>query len=105
MHWALRGLWAIANGAGVFAFLTSAYPTWIEPELKDYPGASGGSAIIWGLTTFPVFLVFFLTNLIWAFRAAYEALRGSDRLPITHASVTLIVWIVAFFFDNSHHGS
>jgi hypothetical protein len=105
VRWALRGLWAIANLAGVFAFLMLAYPTWIEPELKDYPGASGGAGVVWALTALPVFLGFFFANLIWAGLATYEASKGRGRTPMILASATLVAWIAAFIFDGAHHGS
>ncbi len=101
----LRLACAIANLAGIVAFLRLASVTWIEPELKDFPGASGGAAIVWGLTALPVFLAFTLANLIWSAIEIRGALKTHDWRPLLFSVLTLAAWIVAFVFDGVHHGA
>lgn len=59
--------WVIANLFGVVTFLLwTASCCWIEPELKDVPGASGGMAFVWALGPLPLLAVFVLEDFAWA---------------------------------------
>ncbi len=93
------------NATGIFAYLSFAKPCWIEPELADFPGASGGASIIWGLTAFPILLLFLLLNSLWVLviGIAYLRHRGTAIQPALW--LALVLWGVAIYVDFSHHGS
>ena len=59
--------WCIANLAGLLVFLGwSSSCCWIEPELADVPGASGGEAFVWAAGPLPMLAGFVLADLAWA---------------------------------------
>ncbi len=92
-------LWLALNAAGIALFFALAVKTWIEPELANVPGASGGAAFVWGISALPIFLLFIVANFI----AGFRALRR--RHGAIFAALTLIAWFAAFYFDGIHHGS
>jgi hypothetical protein len=63
------------NVIGIFAYLGYASDCWIEPELANVAGASGGDAIVWGIRAFPILLLFFALNSIWVFVASFRYFR------------------------------
>jgi hypothetical protein len=91
-------LWLALNAGGIALFFTLAVKTWIEPELANGPGASGGAAFVWGLSALPVFLLFIVANLVAGFMALR---RGHGAIFV---ALTLLAWIAAFYFDGIHHG-
>ena len=100
-----EGVWLTANVTSVPVFLALASRSWIEPELKDVPGASGGAFIFWGLTALPLFAAFMLANLIWAGLGVAEGLRRRRWIGATLAFMAIVVWVAAFVFDGLHHGT
>ncbi len=98
-------LWVAANLIGIALFLHLAAKTWIEPELANEPGASGGGeAIVWFFSAFPVFLFFMLAHFasgLVAHRQRAQSGRWRGELLV---SCTLLFWLAAFFIDNDHHG-
>lgn len=91
-------LWLALNAGGIALFFALAVKTWIEPELANVPGASGGAALVWSLSALPVFLLFIVANLV----AGFRAWRG--RQGAIFVSLMLVAWIAAFYFDGIHHG-
>ena len=100
-----QSAWLIANIMGVAVFLALASRSWIEPKLKDVPGANGGAFIFWGLTALPVFAAFMLANLLWAGLGVAEGLRCRQWIGCMLALVAIGVWVAAFIFDGLHHGT
>jgi hypothetical protein len=99
-----KAQWLAANAVGVIAFLLSASQFWIEPELKDEPGANGGAAFGWIFWAAPIFAVFFVANLFWL---AVSIRRIREPWSWLHAVTDLLLiagWWCAFGFDNAHHG-
>jgi hypothetical protein len=98
-------VWLAANLLVAGAFLVVASHTWIEPELAEVPGASGGAGVVWFLTAVPVFAIATLLNLgalVWCCIARLR--RGA--WPATWLSwLVVLVWVVALLFDNSRHGA
>jgi hypothetical protein len=97
-------IWIAANAVGMGIFLAMASSTWIEPELKDVPGASGGAPVVWALTALPVFAAFMLANLIWTGFGLAELVRLKRWMTCALALGTVVLWIGAFVFDAAHHG-
>jgi hypothetical protein len=96
--------WVAANVVGAALFLAVASISWIEPELAEVPGASGGAGIVWGLSALPVFAVCTLLNLV-ALAWACMARRGQGAWPVSSlAWVSVFVWLAALALDNSRHG-
>jgi hypothetical protein len=91
-------LWLALNAGGIALFFAFAVKTWIEPELANIPGASGGAAFVWGVSALPIFLLFVVANLV----AAVIALRR--RHGAVFVALTLVAWSAAFYFDGIHHG-
>jgi hypothetical protein len=91
------------SGAAVFLFVASF--SWVEPELANIPGASGGSPIVWFLTAVPIFALFVALNfaaLVWA--ASFRTRQG--WWPLSHWYwVWLPIWLFAAVFDGVHHGA
>jgi hypothetical protein len=88
------------NVALAAAYLGLASISWTEPELRDYPGASGGAPIVWGLTAVPVFLLALLANLgvlAWAWRGGRI---GAVAKP---AWAVAALWLCALAIDFAHH--
>ena len=98
-------LWLCANVIGMVLFLHFATKTWIEPELANEPGASGGEFMVWGLSALPIFLLFMLAHFAFGLAAHRQfQTRGSWRGE-TLVCFTLLCWIGVFLYDNAHHGT
>ncbi|MBV1688023.1 hypothetical protein KRR38_10135 [Novosphingobium sp. G106] len=97
-------LWLASNMIGIGIFLYLGAQTWMEPELADIPGASGGEFVVWGITALPIFLLFFVAHFAFGFGAHRQ--RKSDGIwhGYLFLGSTLFCWIAAFLFDNAHHG-
>ena len=102
----VRTVWYLAvNTVGAFVFLLIASRSWIEPELADVRGASGGQGLVWFLTVAPVLLLFLLLNastLVWA-----GVSRSRQRhWPLSKLSwLSIAIWLCALLVDNAHHGA
>ena len=84
-------------------FFALAVRTWIEPELANVPGASGGADIVWGVSALPVFLLFIAANLVLGF-VALRQLASGRRQGAIFVAITLSAWMASFYFDGIHHG-
>ncbi len=97
-------LWVGANPIGVALFLRFAAQTWIEPELANEPGASGGASMVWGLSALPVFLIFMLAHFVVGFISGAQRQRSGSWRGEIFVGITILCWIAAFLFDSAHHG-
>ena len=94
-----------ANLAATALFLVVASVSWVEPELKDVPGASGGAPIVWALTALPIFALALVLNLSVLAWAAWVR-RREGAWPLGHiAWGSLLFWVAAIFIDSSRHGA
>ena len=100
-HW---WLCVVANLIGVALFLYLAVQTWIEPELADEPGASGGETIVWGLSALPVFLIFMLAHVGLAIAVDQKRRRSGSWRGDIFIGITFVAWVAIFLYDNAHHG-
>ena len=96
----------VTNLFGMVAFHRwSASCCWIEPELKDVPGASGGAAFVWAFGPLPILIAFMLADLIWGSIEEIKAKSGQRLKSIAAPLLVLALWASAFVFDGLHHGS
>ncbi len=97
--------WVIANLLGVTFFLRwSASCCWIEPELKDVPGASGGTAFAWAFGPLLVLVAFVLADFTWGTIVEIRSPRGRRLKRLAVPLLILAGWAAAFVFDGLHHG-
>ena len=94
----------MANLLGMALFLYLAVQTWIEPELANEPGASGGEFIVWGISALPIFLLFMIAHLATGFVTNIQRRRTGSWRGEIFVGLTLVCWIVVFIYDNAHHG-
>jgi len=97
------------NSVGIVLYLVFAVPCWIEPELADVPGASGGAADVWGLTALPVLAGFVVINAGWLLaELAAVVTKKTWRFSVPLLRIPLVVvpvaWALAVLLDFSHHG-
>jgi hypothetical protein len=97
-------IWVAANLIGLAVFLHIAAQTWIEPELANEAGASGGEFIVWGMSALPILILFFLAHFAMSFVAHHQRKRSGSWRGEIFVVVTFLCWISAFYFDNAHHG-
>lgn len=95
--------WLLFNLIALGAFILLASKAWLEPELKDVPGANGGAGVFWALTALPILLATFVTDLVWFGRAVAHAIAAKDRQPMWGALGCAAVWMLAVVFDQFHH--
>jgi len=92
-------LWLAFNAGGIALFFHFAVESWVDPELDLGPGTNGGEAVVWGMSAFPVFLFFLVANLVACLIAVWR------RRGVIFVVLTLVAWIVSFYFDGIHHGT
>lgn len=96
--------WLTANSVGVLLFLILASSAWIEPELANVPGASGGAAFGWFATAVPVFVGFAIAHLVMAVKAIRAIASRRAWGPLLALTFTAVLWAWTLWFDNLHHG-
>jgi len=97
--------WLLANVVVAGAFLGVASFSWIEPELADYPGASGGAAVVWFMTAVPLLLVSGIGNLgVLAWGGVRRHRAGAWPFGVGAWLIPLI-WLAVLLLDNSRHGA
>jgi hypothetical protein len=98
--------WGVANLVGMLVFLKwSASCCWIEPELKDVPGASGGAAFVWALGPLPVLAAFVVADLVWAVVLEIKTPPQRRWYALAAPAMVLVGWLTVFIFDGVHHGN
>jgi len=98
------GIVAFVNLIAIVAFMLVASNEWIEPELADVPGASGGAGIVWVLVVFPIFLGCGLLDLMWVILVCFVCKwKEMWRLGLAFLPI-LAVWLGALYVDGLHHG-
>lgn len=94
----------VANTVLSLAFLLMASQTWIEPELANVPGASGGAGVVWFLVAVPIAVLAAILNAgVLAWSCTVRLRSGTWPAPWFSWFVVL-VWVAALVFDNAHHG-
>ncbi len=96
--------WLALNAGGLLLFFTLAKQTWIEPELSNEPGASGGEFIVWGMTALPILLLSLAGHFVFGFSAYREWVDQKNWRGSVFVAATTLCWGGAFIVDNAHHG-
>src|SRR5471030_3473314 len=94
----------VANIAALLLYMFIASATWVEPELADVAGASGGDAVIWVLGALPILLFLSVVNiagLIWSTIVRY---RNGQWHFVWGAWSVPAIWGLAVAYDFSRHG-
>ena len=92
------------NLFGIAVFLILASQCWVQSDLADVPGASGGAFAVWGGTALPIISGCLFLYLVWLLcELVYLLRRKTWRLGWTFLSIPLL-WAIAFYYDNIHHG-
>ncbi|OIR01850.1 hypothetical protein GALL_161520 [mine drainage metagenome] len=105
MKLSLTGWLILLNVVGAIAYLVvGSRLWWIEPELADVPGASGGAAFIWFPVSMYFACAFGIANfaaLLCHFLALYR--RRGQKLSIYTLSIP-VIWMLTIWIDYRHHG-
>lgn len=95
-----------ANLFAIVVYLAVASLGWVEPELQEFPGATGGGAVVWFFFAVPVLLLSFLGNLLCILWAVIRRYRTGYWYFLWWAwPAVLSMWISAVAFDFSRHGT
>ncbi|MDB5470927.1 MAG: hypothetical protein JWR84_2487 [Caulobacter sp.] len=95
------GVWLCLNGMAALIFLWLSSSQWIEPELRGYPGASGGAPVIFALIVAQLLGPLLLLNLIWLGLAAWKSLPQRDWTPVWAFAGMAVGWIGLIHFSAS----
>lgn len=98
-------IFVVVNIIGCALYLVAASFGWVEPEVAEIPGASGGGALVWFLFAVPIFLLFFLGNIgVFVWSCVQRYMRGAWFLS-KWSMVVPFIWLLAVFVDFSRHGT
>ena len=100
-----NGVWLGLNAVAAIIFLWWTSSTWIEPELKDVPGASGGAPVVFTLIVFWVLGPMSLLNLGWLAWTARRSLRERDWTTTGVFGLMVAGWIAIVLLSASKLGS
>jgi hypothetical protein len=95
-----------SNAVAIGIYLIAASAGWIDPELKDVPGAAGGGAVVWFLLAVPIFFVSLLGNGACAVIALIRRNRNGRQSFFRWSWLAVLaMWLVAVALDFSRHGT
>jgi hypothetical protein len=95
-----------ANLLGMALFLRwSVSCCWIEPQLRDVPGASGGAAFVWAFGPLKILIAFVLADFVWTAVVEIRSSRGRRLKNLVVPLLVLFGWAATFVFDELHHGA
>jgi hypothetical protein len=95
-------VWISINGLVGLWFLRLSSDEWIEPALRNFPGASGGAPIVFTLLVFELLGPLMILNLIWLGIMAWGAKRVRDRIATISLFAEMTAgWICLVLFSAS----
>lgn len=90
------------NGPTGLLFLWQSSHEWIEPELADVPGASGGAPIVFGLLVIWLLGPLMILNLVWSGIVIWGGKRKGDRVTsILLFGLMSVAWVCLVLFSAS----
>ncbi len=95
------GVWLGLNVVVALIFLALTSGQWIEPELKDEPGASGGSVFVFALFVLYIVGPSMALNVGWLAFTARKALRERDWTPVWVFAAIAGAWLALVAFSAS----
>ncbi len=98
-------VWLGANALLAAAFLWFTSSLWIEPDLRDIPGASGGGPIIFMLALLWLLAPLSPLILLGLGLAVRSGLRDARWGRLGAVCLTIAAWIGAIWFSASLQGS
>lgn len=93
--------WILFNALVGALFLWLSSHTWSEPELRQVPGASGGSPIFFGLILLYQVIPMLLPNFIWLTLAIRRGRRERDWTSLLLIALIVIAWFFLVCFSAS----
>ena len=94
--------WIGINGLIGLLFLWLSSHEWIEPELKDFPGASGGGPIVFTLLVFWLLGPLMILNLVWLGIMIWGGKRMRDWVTsILLVGLMSVAWLCLVLFSAS----
>ncbi len=100
----LTGTLVFLNAVGAALYLVVASRAWwLEPELADIPGASGGGPIVWYFVTrFTLGLVTAINLSVFLFQLTAFAKRRNWKLGFAALFIPFL-WALTIGIDFAHH--
>ncbi len=99
-----RSAWWIAgNIVAILLYLYLSSWTWLEPELRGEDVATGGDAVVWALSAFPVLVVAMVMNLAVVVWGAIDRRRRGQWPFASWSWVIVAAWFAAYVIDLYHH--
>jgi hypothetical protein len=93
----------VLNIIGVASYLATSSRTWIEPELRGEAVATGGDAIVWATTAFPIAVAFVVADSV-IFVVASVGLIRTKKWKFNPAALAIpALWVAGFLIDRAHH--
>ena len=96
-------LWIGINAIGIVLYLSLASLIWAPPGEKGLLGGPG-DPIIWMLGSFPVLVIFFAVDVVWALLIILRIVKKRHwKIMSVGWLIIVALWIAAFYYDGSRH--
>lgn len=98
LDWGVVGV----NGAIAVVFLWLSSRQWIEPEVRDIPGASGGGPVVFSLLVLWILVPLLILNPIWLGAAIWRKKRTGEWIHQDRLfAVMAVAWVSLILFSAS----
>lgn len=95
-----RKTWIAANGVVAVLFQAFSSTQWLEPEVRDIPGASGGAPFVFMSAVIALLVPLLLLNLVWLLVVISGAKTKEDWLaPSVTFGLMGVFWLVLIRFN------
>lgn len=95
--------WIAVNAGGSLLYLIVASSCWTEPEVRDIPGASGGSPFVWVFFALPFPFLFFILNAGLVLRVCFVYDKTREWQLNLWYLVVPAMWAAVILLDFSQH--
>jgi len=101
---AVTRTWLAVNLAAAVVFLLLASPSWVEPQVAELQGASGGAALVWMMGALPWLAAVALVDAIALLWFTLRRLRRGQWPIGPPGWLVALIWVAALAIDQLHHG-